>query len=61
LPGALANQPFTYPMQPLKVELFNRFDSDKLHSGTQHRVGIAEIFFVWLTAASPVMSHRITR
>src|ERR1700683_5571585 len=37
--GALANQSFTYSMKPLKIELFNRFDGDKLHSRTQHRLG----------------------
>ena len=28
-----------YAMQPLKIKLFDRLDSDKLHGGTQHRLG----------------------
>jgi hypothetical protein len=45
--GALANQPFAHPMQRLKIKLFDRLDRDKLHGGTQHRLGnrfrIAEV------------------
>ena len=32
--GALANQPFAHAMQRLEIELFDCFDSDKLHRGT---------------------------
>jgi hypothetical protein len=34
-----ANRPFTYPVQPLKVELLNRLDGDKLRRRTRHSLG----------------------
>ena len=37
--GALANQPFTYPVQSLKGELLNRLDGNKLHGRTPRSLG----------------------
>src|SRR6516162_1398448 len=33
------NQPFTYPVKPLKIELLNRLDGNKLHGRTLHSFG----------------------